>query len=91
MGKDVVADAVRILRLMDPHKTVAELWDFEMQLRDLWGGQRVYIAKDLSKKKAYCLARGLAAGRPLRELTGALRLTRSTTYRVLRRRWVSSY
>jgi hypothetical protein len=91
MAKDIVTDVMRLLQELDPHRPHTELWRFERQVRDLWGGQRTYVCKAQTLGKVRCLAESLAAGRPLSEARNQLGLRRRTCERLLRRRWVSGY
>jgi hypothetical protein len=91
MAKDIVTDVMRLLRALDPQRPHSELWHFERQVRELWGGQRTYVCKDVSAGKVHVLAESLAAGRSLSEARRKLGVTRMTLHRMLRRRWVSHY
>jgi transcriptional regulator of acetoin/glycerol metabolism len=91
MANDIVRDFMRLVQELDPQRPRSELHRIERTIRDLWGGQRTYVCKAAAEGKAYRQAESLAAGRPLSEARRMLGISRSTQFRLLRRRWVSSY
>ena len=52
MPADIVRDFMRELQALDPKRPLAELHRFERQLRDQFGGQRVYVKKSAAAARA---------------------------------------
>lgn len=91
MPNDLVREILRMAQALPANPTAEDFWRLDRQIRDLWGGQRVYVCKAQTEGKAHRLAESLAVGRPISEAPSLLGLHRRTCYRILRRRWVSSY
>ena len=51
MPDDIVTAAMRELRKLQPTRPIQELWAFERQLRDKYGGERYYVCKNRPEPK----------------------------------------
>jgi DNA-binding transcriptional regulator LsrR (DeoR family) len=90
MRRDIVRD-FELLALERKPATVEEWRALTQELRQKWGGERVYVAKDAPAGKVQRLADYLAAGLPLAEASRRLGVSRWTVHRYLRRPWATDY
>ncbi len=77
MPDDIIKE---VIRLMQEH---ADPRIAESKARQLFGGERIYVAKDARYPKAERLGCAVAAGLPLRTAFEAAGVSRATGYRLL--------
>lgn len=83
-----VDELLEVLEARCPSASPAERREFERDIRQRWGGDRVYIDKATAAGKAQRLGAALAAGASLREAIEKAGLSRRSGYRVLSKKWV---
>lgn len=86
---DLVADVIRAVVAVAgcPALTAKEVLTIETQVRERWGGSRVYIGRGAAIAKARCCGAALAAGATIREAFEQAGLTRRSGWRTLSRKW----
>ena len=87
MPKDFLEDVLRMFAEAAPNLAPTDVVRIEQRIRQVWGGDRVYICKAAAEGKALRLGDELAAGVPISQAMANAGLKRATGYRLLSRRW----
>ena len=85
MARDFVGELFRQPFEVAPDAAPA-LYSLERNVRDVWGGERVYISKAPAERKAERLDETLANGQSLRQAVSEIGISRSHAYTLLRRK-----
>ena len=86
MADDIVRYFVRQFRELHPETPDDELWNIELQARQVWGGTDVYVCKKATAGKVSRLAQRLGAGGSILEAFLSAGVPRSTGFRLMARR-----
>lgn len=84
---DFVHDVVERVRARHPGMTEQEALDLEREIRQAWGGERVFVAKDMRRRhhvRAAIVADGLTSA-PTEQILTKHGISRSTLYRLMKR------
>mgnify|MGYP001428670125 CR=1 FL=1 len=88
MADDIVRDFLRRVRELYPETQEMQLRRLEVRLRQVWGGERVYVTKAPTDVKSTRRLECLAAGASEREAIPRIGVSRVTAWRLRRHRWV---
>ena len=86
MADDFIRDLLFRVRARYPSMTRSEFKALEVELRQVWGGARPYIARKPAEKKAWGLGTDLAGGVSLAEAFAQAHVGRRWGYRLLQRK-----
>lgn len=87
MAKDFLDDVLRVFAEASPTLAPADVMRIEQRIREVWGGEQVYIGKRAALGKALRLGGEVAAGVPTAQAIRNAGLARRTGFRILSRKW----